>query len=124
MAAAKIWPHASVTAVDIDPVSVATTRENAAANGVAKRVRAIAGNGYAVLADEAPYGYDLILSNILARPLCKMAPSLDRHLRPGGTVSGPSMFALPDVSVYLAVLAMIPVVYKRITGRQTDTATD
>lgn len=31
----------------------------------------------------------------------------DRHLRPGGTVSGPSMFALADVSVYLAILAMI-----------------
>lgn len=31
----------------------------------------------------------------------------ERHLRPGGTVSGPSMFALADVSVYLAVLAMI-----------------
>ncbi len=31
----------------------------------------------------------------------------DQHLRPGGTVSGPTMFALADVSVYLAVLAMI-----------------
>lgn len=31
----------------------------------------------------------------------------DRHMRPGNTVSGPSMFALADVSVYLAVLAMI-----------------
>ncbi|WP_407493151.1 PaaI family thioesterase [Pseudooceanicola sp. MF1-13] len=31
----------------------------------------------------------------------------DRHLRPGGTVSGPSMFALADVAVYLGVLAMI-----------------
>ncbi len=31
----------------------------------------------------------------------------ERHLRPGGTVSGPSMFALADVSVYLATLAMI-----------------
>ena len=31
----------------------------------------------------------------------------DVHLRPGGTVSGPSMFALADVSVYLAILAMI-----------------
>jgi len=29
------------------------------------------------------------------------------HLRPGGTVSGPSMFSLADVSVYLATLAMI-----------------
>ncbi|MBE0452119.1 PaaI family thioesterase [Roseovarius autotrophicus] len=31
----------------------------------------------------------------------------ERHLRPGGTVSGPSIFALADVAVYLALLAMI-----------------
>jgi uncharacterized protein (TIGR00369 family) len=31
----------------------------------------------------------------------------DKDLRPGGTVSGPAMFALADVAVYLAVLAMI-----------------
>ncbi len=29
------------------------------------------------------------------------------HLRPGGTVSGPAMFALADVAFYLALLAMI-----------------
>ncbi len=31
----------------------------------------------------------------------------EQHLRPGGTVSGPSIFALADVAVYLAILAMI-----------------
>ena len=31
----------------------------------------------------------------------------EKHLRPGGTVSGPSMFALADVAVYLCILAMI-----------------
>jgi uncharacterized protein (TIGR00369 family) len=31
----------------------------------------------------------------------------DRHLRPGGTVSGPSIFALADVGFYLALLARI-----------------
>ena len=31
----------------------------------------------------------------------------DQHLRPGGTVSGPSMFALADVCAYLVTLAMI-----------------
>lgn len=31
----------------------------------------------------------------------------ERHLRPGGTVSGPAMFALADVAVYLAILAMV-----------------
>ena len=34
-------------------------------------------------------------------------PVGDRHLRPGGTVSGPSMFALADVAFYVAVLAHI-----------------
>lgn len=31
----------------------------------------------------------------------------EQHLRPGGTVSGPSIFALADVAIYIAVLAMI-----------------
>ena len=31
----------------------------------------------------------------------------DRHLRPGGTVSGPSMFGLADVTVYLLTLSLI-----------------
>lgn len=29
------------------------------------------------------------------------------HLRPGGTVSGPSMFGLADVAMYLAILSRI-----------------
>jgi len=31
----------------------------------------------------------------------------DRHLRPGGTVSGPSMMMLADAGFYIAILAMI-----------------
>ncbi|MGR3434865.1 MAG: PaaI family thioesterase [Shimia sp.] len=31
----------------------------------------------------------------------------ERHLRPGGTVSGPTMFGLADVAVYLAILSRI-----------------
>ena len=31
----------------------------------------------------------------------------ERHLRPGGTVSGPSIFALADVAMYLAILSRI-----------------
>lgn len=31
----------------------------------------------------------------------------ERHVRPGGTVSGPAMFGLADVAFYLAVLARI-----------------
>jgi len=39
----------------------------------------------------------------------------ERHLRPGGTVSGPTIFALADCAFYVAVLAMI--------GRQAMTVT-
>ena len=31
----------------------------------------------------------------------------EAHLRPGGTVSGPSMFGLADVSIYTAILSHI-----------------
>jgi uncharacterized protein (TIGR00369 family) len=31
----------------------------------------------------------------------------DRHLRPGGTVSGPTMFTLADFSVYVAIIATL-----------------
>lgn len=31
----------------------------------------------------------------------------ERHLRPGGTISGPTMFALADVGMYLAILSRI-----------------
>ena len=31
----------------------------------------------------------------------------DRHLRPGGTVSGPSLFALADVCVYAMILSRL-----------------
>ena len=39
----------------------------------------------------------------------------ERHLRPGGTVSGPSMFALADVAMYLAILAQIGPVALSVT---------
>lgn len=39
----------------------------------------------------------------------------ERHLRPGGTVSGPSIFALADVAMYLSVLARIGPVALAVT---------
>jgi uncharacterized protein (TIGR00369 family) len=39
----------------------------------------------------------------------------ERHLRPGGTVSGPSIFALADVAMYLAILARIGPVALAVT---------
>lgn len=39
----------------------------------------------------------------------------EQHLRPGGTVSGPTMFALADVTIYLAILARIGEVALAVT---------
>jgi uncharacterized protein (TIGR00369 family) len=39
----------------------------------------------------------------------------ERHLRPGGTVSGPSIFALVDVGMYMAILSRIGPVALAVT---------
>jgi uncharacterized protein (TIGR00369 family) len=45
----------------------------------------------------------------------------ERHLRPGGTVSGPAIFGLADVAVYLAILARIgPVALAVTTNASVD----
>src|ERR1700760_3023333 len=38
-----------------------------------------------------------------------------RHLRPGGTVSGPAMFALCDVALYVAILSSVGPVALAVT---------
>lgn len=45
----------------------------------------------------------------------------DRHLRPGGTVGGPSIFALADVAIYCAILSRIgPVALAVTTNASID----
>ena len=83
--AAKLWKR-PVTASDIDPEAVAVTRENARINAVAPLVRAAVADGLASPALAAAAPYDLILANILAGPLTRLAPSIVRVLVPGGTL--------------------------------------
>ena len=73
-------------ASDIDPVAVEMTRENAAANGEATLIRALTADGltHPALAKQAPY--DLIIANILAGPLTKLAPAIARSLARGGSL--------------------------------------
>jgi ribosomal protein L11 methyltransferase len=83
--AAKLWKK-KVLASDIDPVAVEVTRENARANGVGPLVLAVTADGLdnPLLKNGAPY--DLIIANILAGPLTKLAPAIIRALAPGGTL--------------------------------------
>ncbi|MDZ7710564.1 MAG: PaaI family thioesterase [Roseovarius sp.] len=50
---------------------------------------------------------DFVIEEVGARRIRVRLAVGERHLRPGGTVSGPSIFALADVAVYLGLLAMI-----------------
>lgn len=42
-----------------------------------------------------------------------------KHLRPGGTLSGPAMFMLADYGIYVAILAMIGPVPLAVTTNMT-----
>ncbi|MEX0277323.1 MAG: PaaI family thioesterase [Ruegeria sp.] len=48
---------------------------------------------------------DFVIEDLTETTITVRLVVADRHLRPGGTVSGPSMFGLADVSVYAMVLA-------------------
>ena len=90
-AARHLWPHASVTASDIDPVSIDVTRENAVVNDIPVGLR----NGQVALAvapgvdhpliwQRGPY--DLVIANILAGPLIDLAESIVAEMKPRGTL--------------------------------------
>ena len=84
MAVAKLLRR-RVLAADIDPWSVRTARRNAAANQLSHLVSATLADGWSSRRVRVGGPYDLVLANILARPLCRMARDLARRLAPGGT---------------------------------------
>jgi ribosomal protein L11 methyltransferase len=72
-----------VLARDIDPNAVIVARHNIARNGVAGLVRVRQAAGYRDRTLRRRH-FDLVLSNILARPLALLARDLARVLAPGG----------------------------------------
>jgi ribosomal protein L11 methyltransferase len=79
IAAARLGA-AEVHAYDIDPQALIATADNARANEVQARLQVHAS------AAALPAGADLLLANILAAPLCVLAPRFAALLRPGGQV--------------------------------------
>lgn len=85
MAAHRLWRQ-KVIAADIDPVAVATAAANLRANRIGAAVPVVQAAGFqsSALRDAGPF--DLILANILARPLMRLAPDMARHTRPGSRI--------------------------------------
>lgn len=70
-----------IYATDIDPQALTATRDNAQRNGVINRISLC-------LPDAMPDVHaDVVVANILAGPLAELAPTLVRHLRPGGHIA-------------------------------------
>ena len=84
IAAAKLWKNSQIVAVDIDDESVEVTKQNAVDNGVEKQIKVAYSDGYSanLVRNNAPY--DVILANILARPLIAMAEDMAQNLKKGG----------------------------------------
>jgi ribosomal protein L11 methyltransferase len=98
MAAAKRWRR-RIVARDIDPEAVRVTAHNIRRNGVAALIAVGRSTGYRERGVIRRRPYDLVLSNILARPLERMAADLRRALKPGGVavLSGLLSYQEPGV---------------------------
>lgn len=82
---AKLAPI-RILATDIDPVAVAVAQENVVKNGVAARIQTETATGFHHPAMRAAAPFDLIVANILARPLMQLAPEMRKHLAWGGSL--------------------------------------
>lgn len=103
IAAAGLW-KTRILAADIDPVAVRVTQENARVNRVHHLVSASVSDGYSAVV-RRPGGYDLIVSNILARPLVKFAPDLAACLAPHGVAVLSGLLVSQEQQVLAAHLA-------------------
>lgn len=78
--AAMLLGSERVIGVDIDPVAIASARENAARNGVTYDV--VQGKGFLPFRSEIVF--DAVVANIISAALIALAPAAARHVRPGG----------------------------------------
>lgn len=83
IAAGRCWP-ARLLAVDNDPIAVRVAAGNLRRNLPGGWFAVGLADGYHHPAVRRARPFDLVLANILADPLIEFAPSLARHLAPGG----------------------------------------
>ena len=75
-----------VFASDIDGRAVLVARENAKLNGVGRLVHTVCATGFSAPSFAAEGPFDLVLANILAAPLRRLAYPMSRYLAPSAFV--------------------------------------
>jgi len=86
IAAARLIADIPVFAVDNDPVATAVAGANARLNRVAARLHVLTANSLAHPALRRAQPFDLVLANILPRPLLALAAELYAAVAPGGII--------------------------------------
>lgn len=86
IAAAKLWPVARVDACDSDATAVRVSAHNLRANRVHRHSRAWKSDGYKPARVRRSGPHEVIVANILARPLMRMARAASLQLAPGGVL--------------------------------------
>ncbi|MEQ1719230.1 MAG: 50S ribosomal protein L11 methyltransferase [Hyphomicrobium sp.] len=121
IAVARMLPHADIIATDLDRQSVKVAAENIRINGVAQRIATTHADGvrHTWLRQSKPF--DLVIANILAGPLIRLAPDLARTVRSGGTLvlSGLLIPQAPQVIATYRASGFHVVAHDRITGWST-----
>ena len=87
IAAKYVFPSSRITAADYDKISVKTTIENWSLNQLPKRgFTAIHSDGFSHTNLRNKQKFDLIIANILAKPLMALAPLIAQNLSSNGKV--------------------------------------
>lgn len=84
--AAATKARQGVLATDIDPVATRTALENARLNGASHLVHGFTANGVQDRRFALHGPFDLVIANILARPLMKMAKDISARMTPTATL--------------------------------------
>ena len=112
-----------VLATDLDAESVRIARENRKNNAVGRRLKLLHARGanHALIRSSGPY--ELVLANILARPLVSLAPDIARLTRRGGRIipSGLLNHQAPQVKAAYAGRGLFLAAHRKLNGWSTLT---
>jgi len=121
IAAARALPRAKLMATDMDPVSIDVAQSNIVANTAPKRIETLVATGLSHPRLRRTKSFDLVVANILADPLVRLARDIRGIIRPGGSLvlSGILIPQAPAVIAAYVAQGFALQRHDRVTGWST-----
>lgn len=113
IAAARVLPRAEILASDIDAIATEVAAANALINRVGRRIRFVTATGFDHPDLRGEGRFELIIANILARPLIALAPKVREALSAEGRVVLSGLLTTQAAEVFAAYRACGFVMEKR-----------